>query len=136
MAASPPYAPVSAKQCRNFIQIYIFVICLFFRNLEGEIFLKNGNLKGLANLSRTMPTTLKVDNGWVKVVAGVGVTNVAGDFETTVSDSVPVPDSFSPEVAANVQTVGFRCGVDIPITSSLGTTDRENMGSVTNIITL
>ena len=98
--------------------------------------MKNGNLKGLANLSRTMPTTLKVDNGWVKVVAGVGVTNVAGDFETTVSDSVPVPDSFSPEVAANVQTVGFRCGVDIPITSSLGTTDREAMGSVTNTVTL
>ena len=97
--------------------------------MEGEIFLKNGNLKGLANLSRTMPTTLKVDNGWVKVVAGVGVTNVAGDFETTVSDSVPVPDTFSPEVAANVQTVGFRCGVDIPLTSSLGTTDREDMGS-------
>ena len=94
--------------------------------------MKNGNLKGLANLSRTMPTTLKVDNGWVKVVAGVGVTNVAGDFETTVSDSVPVPDTFSPEVAANVQTVGFRCGVDIPITSSLGTTDREDMGQLTN----
>jgi len=84
-------------------------------NLEGDLFLKNGLLSGLSNLSRTMPTKLEVKEGSVRITAGIGVGKLGAPFET--STSIPMSEKFSPEVEALVEKIGIKCGLVIPIMS-------------------
>ena len=86
-----------------------------FSNLEGDLFLKNGLLSGLSNLSRTMPTKLEVKEGSVRITAGIGVGKLRAPFET--STSIPMSEKFSPEVEALVEKIGIKCGLVIPIMS-------------------
>ena len=95
-----------------------------FRNLEGDLFLKNGRLTGLSNLARSMPTLLKYEDGVVKVSTSLGVTNLESPFDT--STSVEVTEKFQPEVAALVDKIGFECGVEIPIKSGSSLDGRYN----------
>ena len=88
-----------------------------YRNLEGDLFLKNGALKGLSALSRSMDTKLEVADGAVKITAGMNVTNLEAPFET--STSVPVADSFNPDVSALVEKVGIVFGIVIPFSSGV-----------------
>jgi len=86
-------------------------------NLEGDLFLKNGALKGLSALSRSMDTKLEVVDGAVKITAGMKVTKLEAPFDT--STSVPVADSFSPDISALVDTVGIVFGIVIPFSSGV-----------------
>ena len=89
----------------------------FHSNLEGDLFLKNGALKGLSALSRSMDTKLEVVDGAVKITAGMKVTKLEAPFDT--STSVPVADSFSPDISALVDTVGIVFGIVIPFSSGV-----------------
>ena len=64
-----------------------------------------------------MDTKMEVENGAVKITAGMSVTNLETPFET--STSVPVADSFNPDVSAIVEKVGFVCGIVIPFSSGV-----------------
>ena len=75
--------------------------------------MQNGFLSGLSNLTRTMPTTLEVKDGFVRITAGIGVDNLEVPFET--SSTLPMSDKFSPEVKAKVEKIGLKCGLAIPI---------------------
>ena len=77
--------------------------------------MKNGLLSGLSNLTRTMPTTLEVKDGFVRITAGIGVGNLEAPFET--SSTLPMSEKFSPEVKAKVEKIGLKCGLSIPIMS-------------------
>ena len=65
------------------------------KSVEGEIFLRNGQLKGLATIARTVPTTVEVEDGCVKLSAGLGLHNLQTPFEPSISVYQPSSD---PEV--------------------------------------
>jgi len=88
-------------------------------NVEGELFLKNGVLKGLSNILRTKPTKLEVINGVANIGIAVGVQGIEAPFET--SASIASPD-FKPEVKALVKEIGINFGVQVPLDGSSSTT--------------
>ena len=73
-------------------------------------------------MSRSMDTKLEVTDGAVKITAGMNVTNLEAPFET--STSVPVADSFNPDVSALVEKVGIVFGIVIPFSSGVSTDRR------------
>ena len=75
--------------------------------------LKNGLLSGLSNLSRTMPTTLEVKDGFVRITAGISVSSLEAPFET--SSTLSMSEKFSPEIKAKVEKIGLKFGIAIPI---------------------
>ena len=68
-------------------------------------------------MSRSMDTKLEVVDGAVKITAGMKVTKLEAPFDT--STSVPVADSFSPDISALVDTVGIVFGIVIPFSSGV-----------------
>ena len=64
-----------------------------------------------------MDTKLEVVDGAVKITAGMKVTKLEAPFDT--STSVPVADSFSPDISALVDTVGIVFGIVIPFSSGV-----------------
>ena len=68
-------------------------------------------------MSRSMDTKLEVADGAVKITAGMNVTNLEAPFET--STSVPVADSFNPDISAMVEKVGIVFGIVIPFSSGV-----------------
>ena len=73
----------------------------------------------MANLARTIPTSLNYENGVVHVKTGLAVTSLEAPFET--STSVTISDNFKPEVKAILEKIGFECGIEIPIKSGSST---------------
>ena len=73
-------------------------------------------------MSRSMDTKLEVVDGAVKITAGMKVTNLEAPFDT--STSVPMADSFSPDISALVDTVGIVFGIVIPFSSGVSS-DRK-----------
>ena len=71
------------------------------KSVQGEIFLRNGELRGLASLARSLPTTVEVEDGCVKLSAGLGLRNLQSPFEPSVSVYQPSSD---PEVSCEVIT--------------------------------
>lgn len=88
-------------------------------NLEGDLFLKDGSLSGLSQLTRSVPTLLQVENGVAKILIGLGVTGLEAPF--TTSASIASPD-FHPEVKAIVEKIGIKFGVDVPLSGASSTT--------------
>ncbi len=86
-------------------------------NLDGELFLKNGALKGLSALSRSMDTKLEIVNGAVKITAGMNASHLEVPFKT--STSAPVADRFNPDISAFVENVGIVFGIVIPLSSGV-----------------
>ena len=68
-------------------------------------------------MSRSMDTKLEVVDGAVKITAGMKVTNLEAPLDT--STSVPMADSFSPDISAVVDTVGIVVGSLIPFSSGV-----------------
>ena len=78
----------------------LFCSCLG-KSVEGEIFLRNGELRGLASLTRSVPTTVEVEDGCVKLSAGLGLRNLQSPFEPSISIYQPSSD---PEVSCEVKS--------------------------------
>ena len=106
---------VSGLEGKYLTSNFLFI----YSNLEGDLFLKNGKLAGMANLARTIPTSLNYENGVVHVKTGLAVTSLEAPFET--STSVTISDNFKPEVKAILEKIGFECGIEIPIKSGSST---------------
>ena len=98
------------------------------KTVEGEIFLRNGQLLGLATLARTLPTEVEVVDGSIKLTAGIGLTNLQTPFEPSFSvyqpsnnpevsgDGPDVPDDdVSEQVIAMVEKVGILCSLTLPL---------------------
>jgi len=92
-------------------------------NIEGDLFLKKGLLRGLSNLLRMSPTKLEVAEGVATVGVALGVEGLEAPFEA--SASVASPD-FKPEVKALVEKVGINFGVSVPLDGSSSTTGTFN----------
>ena len=73
----------------------ISIVSLLYRSLDGEIFLKNGQLSGLSSLSRSIPTRVEVEDGSVKLSAGIAMHGLQTPFEPSISVYQPSSD---PEV--------------------------------------
>ena len=72
------------------------------KTVEGEIFLRNGQLLGLATLARTLPTKVELVDGAIKLSAGIGLTNLQSPFEPSISVYQPTNN---PEVSPDTQTL-------------------------------
>jgi len=82
------------------------------KTVEGEIYLRNGQLLGLATLARTLPTKVEVVDGSIKLSAGIGLTNLQSPFEPSLSVYQP---SNNPEVSAMIEKVGILCSLTLPL---------------------
>ena len=74
------------------------ICCCLAKTVEGEIFLRNGQLLGLATLARSLPTKVEVVDGSIKLSAGIGLTNLQSPFEPSISVYQPTNN---PEVSAD-----------------------------------
>jgi len=89
-------------------------------NVQGDLFLKNGLLRGLSQLRRSLPTTFSVDRGSAKLGVGLGVDNLEAPFDASASIA---SDDFQPEVKAIVEKLGIKFDVEVPFTGETTTGD-------------
>jgi len=89
-------------------------------NVQGDLFLKNGLLRGLSQLQRSLPTTFSVDRGSARLGVGLGVSNLEAPFDASASIA---SSDFQPEVKAKVEQLGIRFDVEVPFNGETTTGD-------------
>ena len=92
--------PFSLEKMSGAFSALACICSCLAKTVEGEIFLRNGKLQGLATLARSLPTQVEVVDGSIKLSAGIGLTNLQAPFEPSISVYQPTNN---PEVSADSQ---------------------------------